>query len=91
MSNPSTWTYFCYFDCWVDADFAGNWHQADAHIDPMTSKSQSGWIVCFAGTPIAWASKMQTIMAMSTTEAEYIALSTSLREVIPMMRMLKEA
>ena len=80
-----------HFDCWVDADFAGNWHQADAHIDPMASKSQLGWVVCFAGTPITWASKMQTIMAMSTTEAEYIALSTSLREVMPMMGILKEA
>ena len=80
-----------HFDCWVDADFAGYWHQADAHIDPMTSKSRSGWIVWFAGAPITWASKMQTITAMSTTEAEYIALSTSLREVIPLMELLTEA
>ena len=80
-----------HFDCWVDADFAGNWHQHDAHINPMTSKSRSGWLVCFAGTPISSASKKQTITAMSTTEAEYIALSTSLREVIPMMGMLQEA
>ena len=57
----------------------------------MTSKSRSGWIVRFAGAPITWASKMQTITALSTTEAEYIALSTSLREVISMMGMLKEA
>ena len=58
------------FECWVDADFAGNWHQQDAHIDPMTSKSCSGWIVRFTGAPITWASKMQTITALSTTEAE---------------------
>ena len=79
------------FACWVDADFAGNWRQADAHSDSMTAKSHSGWIVCFAGVPITWASKMQTITAMSTTEAEYIALSTSLREVIPLMGLLTEA
>ena len=80
-----------HFDCWVDVDFAGNWRQADAHIDPMVSKSRSGWIVHFAGAPITWASKMQTITAMSTTEAEYIALSTALREMIPLMGILKEA
>ena len=80
-----------HFDCWVDADFSGNWRRTDAHIDPMTSKSRSGWIVRFAGAPITWASKMQTITAMSTTEAEYIALSTSLREVIPLMGLLQEA
>ena len=51
----------------------------------MTSKSRSGWLVCFAGAPITWASKMQTITAMSTTEAKYIALSTSLR-VLPEAR-----
>ena len=28
-----------HFDCWVDADYAGNWHYTDAHIDPMMSKS----------------------------------------------------
>ena len=79
------------FDCWVDADFVGNWRKCDAHVDPMTSKSRSGGLVRFAGAPITWASKMQTITAMSTTEAEYIALSTSLREVNPMMGMLQEA
>ena len=79
------------FDCWVDADYMGTWRYEDAHVDPMTSKSRSGWIVRFAGAPITWASKMQTITAMSTTEAQYIALLTSLREVIPLMGMLKEA
>ena len=80
-----------HFECWVDADYAGNWRYENAHVDPMTSKSRSGWIVRFAGAPITWASKMQTITALSTTEAEYIALSTSLREVIPLMGILKEA
>ena len=86
--NPKTpW----HFDCWVDADFPGNWRHNDAHVDPMTAKSRSRWIVRFAGAPITWASKMQTITALSTTEAEYIALCTSLREVIPLMGILKEA
>ena len=80
-----------HFECWVDADFPGNWRQWDAHNDPMTSKPRSGWIVRFTGAPITWASKMQTITALSTTEAEYIAVSTSLQEVIPPMGMLKEA
>ena len=57
----------------------------------MTSKSHSGWIIQFTGAPITWASKMQTITALSTTEVEYITLFTGLREVIPMMGMLKEA
>ena len=86
--NPrSPW----HFDCRVDADYEGNWRYNDAHVDLMTSKSRSGWIVCFAGAPITWASTIQTITALSTMEAEYIALSTSLRKVIPLMGIIKEA
>lgn len=35
-------------------------------------------------------SKLQTEIALSTAEAEYIALSQALREVIPMIEMMKE-
>ena len=42
----------------------------------------------YAGCPLTWSSKIQTEIALSTTEAEYIALSQSLREVIPMMNLL---
>jgi hypothetical protein len=37
-----------------------------------------------------WASKMQKETALSSTEAEYIALSQSMREVIPIMWLLEE-
>ena len=33
---------------------------------------------------------MQTEIALSTTEAEYIALSTAMREVIPIMNLIRE-
>ena len=44
----------------------------------------------YAGCPVHWCSKLQTEIALSTTEAEYIALSQSLREVIPLIELLKE-
>ena len=37
-----------------------------------------------------WASKLQTEIALSTAEAEYIALSQAMREVLPLMELLKE-
>ena len=66
------------FKCCVDADFAGNWYEPRATKDPMTAKSQSGWVITYAGCPITWSSKLQTLMALSTTEAEYITLSSAL-------------
>ena len=74
----------------MDLDFSGNWRQVDAHIDPLTAKSQSGWVICFTGCLITWSLKLQTISALSTTEAEYIALSMSLHDIILLMGLLHE-
>ena len=79
------------FDCFVDADFAGLWNPQTAAYDPITSKSRTGYVVTYAGCPISWQSKLQTVTALSTSEAELIALSTALREVIPLMEVIKEA
>ena len=66
------------FEFYCDTEFAGNWNKAGAAHDPSTAKSRSGWIIFYAGCPIIWASKLQSQVAISTTEAEYIALSMSL-------------
>ncbi len=79
------------FDCYVDADFVGNWNRVTADVDPSTAKSRTGYITMYAGCPISWASKLQQEVALSTTEAEYNALSASLREVIHLMQLVDEA
>jgi hypothetical protein len=78
------------FECYCDADFSGNWTSKYADVDPSTAKSRSGWVVFYAGCPVIWASRLQTQTALSTTEAEYIAMSMSLRDVIPIMDLVKE-
>jgi hypothetical protein len=50
----------------------------------------SGLAVTYAGCPISCASKLQIEIALSLTESEYIALSLSLREVLPLMRLVNE-
>jgi hypothetical protein len=79
------------FECWVDADFVGNWDRVNADVDPSTAKSRTGYVINYGGCPITWASKLQTEVALSTTEAEHNALSTSLREVIHLMQLIEEA
>ena len=78
------------FQCYCDADFTGNWNREFASNDPSTAKSRSGWIIFYAACPIIWASKLQTQVALSTTEAEYIAMSMALRDVIPLLELIKE-
>jgi len=76
-------------ECYVDADFAGGWASADAD-DADNVMSRTGFIIMYANCPIYWRSALQTEIALSTAEAEYIALSQSLREVIPLMTLMKE-
>ncbi len=78
------------FECYCDANFSGNWNKAFAAVDPNTAKSRSGWIIFYAGCPISWASKLQSQVALSTTEAKYIAMSQSLCDLIPVMNLLEE-
>jgi hypothetical protein len=78
------------FDTYADADFVGNWHRMTASDDPSTAKSRSGYVIQYAGCPVAWASKLQTIIALSSCEAEYVSLSESLRDTIPLMELVKE-
>ena len=76
-------------EVFVDADFAGGFDKAVAE-DPASAYSRTGFVIKHAGCPIIWKSKLQTEIALSTTEAECIALSTALREVMPIMHFLRE-
>ena len=58
-------------ECYVDADFAGNYSQ-EYNDDPNSAKSRSGCVIKYANCPIIWYSRLQTEIALSTTEAEYI-------------------
>jgi hypothetical protein len=78
------------FQCYCNADFAGNWNKEFAAADPNTAKPRSGWVAFYAACPIIWASKLQTQVALSTTEGEYIAISMALHDVIPLMELIKE-
>mmetsp|Transcript_28700 Transcript_28700/g.41073 ORF Transcript_28700/g.41073 Transcript_28700/m.41073 type:complete len:760 (+) Transcript_28700:1583-3862(+) len=79
------------FECWVDASHAGEWNRENAIDDPSTAKSRMGFVLMFAGCPLIWSSKLQTEIALSSTEAEYISLSAAMREVLPLLSLMKEA
>jgi hypothetical protein len=76
-------------DCYCDADFAGLYNVED-HQDPVCVKSRTGYCLTLGDCPVLWVSKLQTEIALSTTEAEYIALSQAIRELLPMRALFQE-
>lgn len=64
-----------------DADWAG---------DLNDRKSTSGYVFMMSGAAISWNSKKQTCVALSTAEAEYIALSKASQESIWLRRLLAD-
>ena len=75
-------------DCYVDADFAGLWPHEDK-LDPVCVKSRTGHVICFANCPIVWKSRLQDTIALSTMEAEHMALSSAMKELIPFQELFR--
>ena len=75
-------------DCYVDADFCGLWGVENPD-DPIVSKSRTGFIITLAGCPLMWKSCLQSEVSVSTMHAEYVALSTAMREMLPLKTLVK--
>ena len=61
-----------------DADWAG---------DKESRKSGSGFVVCLNSASISWKSRRQSIVALSSTEAEYISMYTFSKSLFWMRRL----
>ena len=66
---------------YTDADMAG---------DLDGRKSTSGYLFTFAGGAVSWQSKLQKCVALSTTEAEYIAVTEAGKELVWIKTFFKE-
>ena len=76
-------------ECHVDADFAGGWASGDEST-PESVLSRAGYVISYAGCPIHWCSKLESKIALSTTEVEYIAMSMAMRDVLPFLNLMSE-
>jgi len=64
-----------------DADWAG---------DRDTRRSTTGYVFMLGGGCISWASKLQPTVALSSAEAEYMAMAAAVQEAIYLRRLLED-
>ncbi len=67
---------------WVSLTLAGG--------DLDDRKSTSGYVFQIGGTAISWRSKKQACVALSTAEAEYIALASTAQESVWLQQLLAD-
>jgi transposase InsO family protein len=63
---------------------------SDYAADRDDSKSTSAYVYTLFGGPISWKSQKQSVVATSTTEAEYIGLSNASREALYLTQLLHD-
>ena len=66
---------------YTDADWAG---------DVDTRRSTSGYVFQIGSGTVSWSSRKQQTVAKSSTEAEYVALSSATQEAVWLRRLMKD-
>ena len=66
---------------YVDADYAG---------DLDDRRSMTDYVFTLGGGPICWKSTLQSTVALSTTEAEYMAAAEAAKEALWVKGLVKE-
>jgi hypothetical protein len=69
------------FIAYADADWAG---------DVNSRKSVTGYVIKLAGGPVSWLSRKQKTIVLSSTEAEYMCISDTSRQVSWIQSLLGE-
>ncbi len=70
-----------FLTCYSDADWGG---------DEETLQSTSGYVYLLSSGAVSWQSKKQERVTLSSTEAEYVAMTLALKEGIWLKHFLKE-
>ena len=75
-------------DVYVDSDFLGLYGKEDRH-DPDNIRSRAGYVIQLNDCPVIWWSHSISAVCVSTIMAEYYALSTAMRDVLPLRNLVK--
>ena len=66
---------------YVDANMAS---------DKDSKRSTIGYVFTVGGTIVSWISKLQQVVALSTTKAEYVVATDASKEMIWLQRFMEE-
>jgi hypothetical protein len=66
---------------YVDSDMAG---------DKDSRRSTTGYVFTIGGTTVSWISKLQKVVSLSTTEAEFVAATEATKDMIWLKRFMEE-
>ena len=66
---------------YVDADMAG---------DKDNRRITTGYVFTIGGTAVSWISKLQQVVALSTTKVEYVVVTQATKEIIQLQRFMEE-
>ena len=58
--------------------------------DRDNRRSTTGYVFTVGGITVSWVSKIQSVVALSTTEAEYVAATEASKEIIWLQRFMGE-
>ena len=72
----------------IDSDTCVGFSDADWGGDVNDRKSTSGYLFQIKGTVVSWMSKKQSCVALSTAEAEYIALASAAQKSLWLQQLL---
>ncbi|GJZ57254.1 retrovirus-related pol polyprotein from transposon TNT 1-94 [Tanacetum coccineum] len=77
--------------CFRDSDLiVKGYVDSDYACDLDGSKSTTGYVFTLSGGTVSWVSKLQSVVAMSTTEAKYVAAAQASKEAVWLKMLLEE-
>lgn len=66
---------------YVDANYAG---------DLNNKRSTTGYVFTFMGEPICWRSMVESLVALSTIESEFLTVAEATKEALWLIGLVKE-
>jgi hypothetical protein len=70
---------------WCDSDYSPDYGNSTDNY-----RSTSGWVFTYGGTAVSWRSRRQSLVAQSSTEAEYYAAADAAKEAVHLRRLFSD-